>query len=65
MSVDCSEDQNACDDQVFLVNSFVMARHHACSGVSIQSVFEFQLAVCDCMLQLIRMFVEQFIHCQA
>ena len=65
MSVGSSKNQDACDNQVLLLNSFVMARHHDCSSVSIKVFLEFQLAVCDCMLQLIRTFVEQFIDYQA
>ena len=53
------------DDQILLVNSLVMACHHNCSSVCVKMFLEFQLALFDCMLQLIRMFIEQCVNSQA
>ena len=65
MSTCCSKNWDASDNQFFSVNSFVMACHHDCSSVCVKMFLEFELAVFDCMLQLIRMFDEQFVDSQA
>ena len=61
----CSKNENSGHDQVFLVNSFVMACHRDCSGVCVKVFFKFELAVFDCMLQMIRVFVGQLVDRQA
>ena len=65
MSAGGAKNQDASDDQILLVNSLVMACHHDCSSVCVKMFLEFELAVFDCMLQLIRMFDEQFVDSQA
>ena len=65
MSACCSKNWNPGSDQVLLMNFFVMACHHNCSGVIVKVFLEFQLAICGHMLWLIRMSIKQFIDCQA
>ena len=65
MSAGCFDDQNTCDDQVFLVSSFAMACHCNCSSVSVEVFLTFQLASRICMLELIRVSVEQIVDCQS
>ena len=53
-----SQNQDACDDWAFLVNSLVVACHHDPASVGVEMFLELHLILFDGMLKMIVMFIK-------
>ena len=54
--------QDASDDQILLMISFVVACHHCLPSVSVE-FFKLQLSFLNGMLKLVRVFVKHLVDC--
>ena len=64
MSVGHAKSEDTSDDQVFLAHLFVIACHHNHSSVGVEVFLNLQESFLDSVLELIQVFVKQFVDHQ-